>query len=253
MSANDEVPSTLAGDHVLFAIDYLVQDPVLDGVYDPRWVTLTADGTLVLPERGTDAILGATETKLDHDGLKRAWSAILGSGVFADGNLRLPGFMEEKGPVTLDVFKVDDGTRSTRLTVASLGSEGVYPGDPPVPEGEMALRASATRLMTDLRAMGGKDPWVPPALLMWWRPELPADWDVTIVRWPVQLDLETAGHDVEHPIWRRCIRLDDEDAAAVARFAHSLPIDHLVEQGGVRYATVIRAIHADEIDRVACP
>src|SRR6476646_8096900 len=153
-SANDDLPSTLASDHVLFAIDYLVGDPVLHGVYDPRWVTLTADGTLVLPERGENAILGATVTKLDHAGLQRAWSEIVDSGVFVDGNLRLPGFMETHGPVDLDVFQVDDRARSTSLTIASLGSEGVYPGDPPVPKAEMTLRASATRLTDDLTAMG---------------------------------------------------------------------------------------------------
>ena len=74
-------------------------------------------------------------TKLDATGLARAWSAIVRAGVFTDGVLGLPGFMAAHPPVTADVFRVDDGPRSTRLAIASLGSEGVYPDDPPVPSG----------------------------------------------------------------------------------------------------------------------
>ena len=127
-------------------------------------------------------------------------------------------------------------------------------GDPPVPAWrEMAVRAAATRLMDEIRAMGGRDLWTPPALLMWWRTELPGDRKATIVGWSPPIDLATAGHAVEHPVWDRCVRLDGDEAASVARFANSLPIDHLVELGGVRYAIQIRAIHPDEIDKVACP
>jgi len=250
---NERLPTGLSADHLLLAIDYIVEDPSLDGVYDPRWVALTADGRLVLERRDVDAILGTTVTKLDAAGLGRAWSAISQSGIFTDGNLRLPGFMETHGPMTADVFRVDDGQRSTRLRIASLGSEGVYADDPPVPAGEMAIRAAATRLMDDLRAMGGRDLWTPPALLMWWRTELPADWDATIVRWSQPIDLATAGHAIVHPVWDRCVRLDGDEAASVAHLANSLPIDHLVELGGVRYALQIRAIHPDEIDKVDCP
>jgi hypothetical protein len=243
----------LADDHVLLAIDYVVDDPALDGVYDPRWVSLTADGTLVLHRGDVDAIFGTTVTKLDAAGLERAWTAINRSGVFTEGNLVLPGFPQAGAPATRDVFRVDDGTRSTRLTIASLGSEAIYTGAVPIPAGEMALRTAATQLIGDLRSIGGDDPWTPPALLLWSRTELPADWDATIVAWPVTVDLASAGHAIDHPVWNRCVRLDGSEAAAVARFARTLPIDHLVEAGNARYAINVRAIHPDEIDQIACP
>jgi hypothetical protein len=94
----------------------------------------------------------------------------------------------------------------------------------------------------------------PPALLVWWRPELPADANAQIVRWrTATIDLSKAGHSVEHPVWSRCVRLDGDQAAEVAGLARSLPIDHLVEQGGGRYGLVLRPIHEDEIDDVDCP
>jgi hypothetical protein len=253
MAPGDRAPTGLADDHVLLAIDYIVHDPVLDGVYDPRVVSLTGDGSLVHERRDVDATLGTTVTKLDAAGLDRAWAAIRRSGVFADGKLDLPGFMSEHGPHTSFDFRVDDGTRSTRLTIDSLGSEGVHPDDPPVPAGKMALRAAATQLLDAFRAMRGEDPWTPPALLLWWRTEVPGDWDAKIVAWSLPVDLATAGHSIAHPVWDRCVRLDGGDAAAVARFAQTLPIDHLVELDGVRYAINIRAIHPDEINEVSCP
>jgi len=243
----------LPDDHVLLAIDYVVDDPVLDGVYDPRWVSLTADGTLVLHRGDVDAIFGTTATKLDAAGLERAWAAINRSGIFTDGSLVLPGFPQAGGPATRDVFRVDDGKRSTKLTIASLGSEAIYTGAVPIPAGEMALRTAAAQLIGDLRSMGGDDPWTPPALLLWWRTELPGDWDATIVAWPLAVDLASAGHSIDHAVWKRCVRLDGSEAAAVARFARTLPIDHLVEARSVRYAINLRAIHPDEIDQIACP
>jgi hypothetical protein len=253
MAPTDHAPTGLADDHVLLAIDYIVHDPVLDGVYDPRWVSLTADGTLVHERRDVDATLGTTVKKLDTDGLDRAWAAIRRSGVDTNGNLDLPGFMSEHGPHTSFDFRVDDGTRSTRLAIDSLGSEGVYPDDPPVPAGEMALRAAATHLLDAFRAMRGEDPWTPPALLLWWRTEVPGDWDAKIVGWSLSVDLATAGHSIAHPVWDRCVRLDGSEAATVARFAQTLPIDHLVELDGARYAINTRAIHPDELDEVRCP
>jgi hypothetical protein len=248
------IPSGLPADHILLAVDDIVDDPVLTDVYDPRSANLTADGSLVHEGRDHDATLGTTVAKLDAAALARIWKTIGQSGIARDGNLELPGFMAEHGPHTAEVFRVDDGTRSTRLRIASLGSEGVYPGDPPVAPDELALRASATRLLNELRAIRGADPWTPPALLLWWRTDVPGDWDATIVDWPIPIDLASAGHPIDHPVWERCARLDGDDAAAVARFAHSLPIEHLVETaGGDRYALNVRAIHPDEIDTVACP
>ena len=110
---SEPVPSAPTGldpSHVLLAIDYIVHHPALDGVYDPRLATLTADGTLVLERRDVDAIMGATATKLDAAGLERAWSAIVGSGVNADGLLDLPGFASQTVTTATDVFRVDDGT-----------------------------------------------------------------------------------------------------------------------------------------------
>jgi hypothetical protein len=248
------LPTGLDSSHVLLAIDYFVHHPALDGVYDPRLVTLTADGTLVLERRDVDAIMGATATKLDAAGLERAWSTIVSSGVFTDGLLDLPGFASQTVTTATNVFRVDDGTRSSLLTIDDLGSEQIYAGDPPIPGAEMRLRASATLLIEDLRSMGDREPWTPPALLVWWRPELPGDSNAEIIRWPTAtIDLEAAGHSIEHPVWERCARLDGDQATEVARLARSLPIDHLVEQGGARYGLVLRPIHEDEIDDVDCP
>ena len=258
MSTTERAPTGLPDDHILFAIDYIVDDPVLTDVYDPRWASLTADGTLVYERRNVDAILGTTVTKLDAAALEEVWSAITNSGVFTDGNLVLPGFPQGGGPATAFVFRVDDGTRSTRLTIQSLGSEQIFSdtsvfGPPPIPDAEMTLRTAATKLTDDLRAMQGEDPWTPPALLLWWRTELPGDWDATILPWPLPVDLASAGHPIDHAVWDRCARLDGDEAAAVARFAQTLPIEHLVEVDGVRYGIIIRAIHPDELDQVACP
>jgi hypothetical protein len=253
MQLSDHVPSGLPDDHILLAIDYIVDEPFLDGVYDPRSVNLTADGSLIHEGRGINATLGTTVAKLDPTALARIWTAIGRSGIAIDRNLELPGFMSEHGARTAFVFRVDDGARSTRLRIAHLGSEGVYPDDPPVPADELALRAAATQLMNELRAIRGEDPWTPPALLLWWRTEVPGDWDATIVTWPLPIDLASAGHAIDHAVWDRCARLDGDDAAAVARFAHTLPVEHLVELAGVRYALMIRAIHPDELGEVACP
>jgi hypothetical protein len=253
VALHDGVPTGLAGDHLLLAVDYIVEDPVLTGVYDPRLISLTADGSLVVEGRDVDATLGTTVTRLDAAGLEGTWATIARSGVATDADLDLPGVVSEHGPITAFVFRVDDGTRSTRLRIDSLGSEGVYPGDPPVPATEMALRAAATQLLDALRSMRASEPWMPPALLLWWRTELPADWEATIVPWPHPIDLASAGRPLEHPVWQRCVRLDGDEAGAVARFAHTLPIDHLVELDGVRYAINVRAIHPDELDEVGCP
>jgi hypothetical protein len=258
MSPTEHAPTGLPDDHILFAIDYIVDEPFLTDVYDPRWASLTADGTLVFERRDVDAILGTTVTKLDAAGVEDAWSAIIRSGVFTDGNLVLPGFPQGDGPRTAFVFRVDDGKTSTRLTIESLGSEQVFTGEfpfgpPPIPDAEMTLRTAATKLTDDLRAMQGENAWTPPALLLWWRTELPADSDATILPWPLPIDLASAGHAIDHAVWDRCVRLDGDEAAAVARFAQTLPIDHLVELDGVRYGITVRAIHPDELDRVACP
>lgn len=102
--------------------------------------------------------------------------------------------------------------------------------------------------------MGDRERWTPPALLVWWRPDLPADANAEFVRWPAAtIDLEAAGQPVEHPSWNRCVRLDGDQAAELARLARALPADHLVEQGAGRYRLIVRPIHEDEIDDVDCP
>ena len=161
----ETAPTGLAADHLLIAIDYVIIDPALDGVYDPRGISLTADGRLVLVWRDRDATYDTRVTRLDAAGLDRAWSAIIDSGVFLDGELALPGYPEPGGIVTSDVFQVDDGARSTRLAIEALGSEGVVVGQPPLPAGEMALRKAATQLMGDGQRSRAVDAARAPALV----------------------------------------------------------------------------------------
>jgi hypothetical protein len=246
-------PGGLDPDRVLLAIDYLVHDPVVDGVYDPRIVTLTADGTLVLQRPDLDALMSASATKLDPAGLRRALGEISSSGVVADGDLDLPGFASQTVTTTTTRFRVDDGTRSSELSIFALGSELIYPGVPPISADEMTLRASATRLIEDLRSMGDLQPWTPPALLLWWRPARSGDTGPHVKLAPaVPMDLATAGRAVKHPVWDRCARLDGHRAEAVAALGRSLPIDGVVEQAGRRHALQFRPIHADESAAVSC-
>jgi hypothetical protein len=247
------LPTGLPADHVLFAADYIVHDPVLDGVYDPRSMTLTADGTFVLVRRDVDSTLASTATKLDAATLRRAWSAIASSGVFANGVLRLPGFESQTVTTATNVFRVDDGTRSTSLSIDDLGSETIFAGDPPIPSSERALRAAAEQLMDELRPLGDTTPWTPPALLLFWRGEVPGDANATLVPWTGSIDLADADSRIEHPVWEHCLRVDGGYARAVAGIARTLPIEHLVEQAGSRYAIDVRPIHADELDKVQCP
>lgn len=248
----DRLLTGLDPDRVLLAVDYDVHAPVLDSVDDPRIVTLTADGTLVLTRRDSDSTFGATATRLGA-GREVAWQAITASGVAVDGVLDLPGFAERTVTTAATRFRVDDGRRRTDLLVHNLGSELAFPGDPPIPDEELRLRASATALLDRLRGLGNDAPWIPPALLLWWREEVPADWNATVVPWPLPLDLGTAGRSLDHPVWQRCVRLDGSEAAAVAELAHRLPIDHVVEHGGNRYAVTVRPIHADGLRSVVCP
>lgn len=248
---SSDLPAGLPADHLLLAIDEVVSDPVLDGVYDPRLASLSVDGTLVFQRWDVDAIFGTTIAMLDDRGLANAWSAVVDGGLFRDGELDLPGFAAYVLGGRTEI-RVDDGTRSTRLDIAFLGSEGTH-GAPQIPGSEMALRAAATRLKDLLRGMAGAAPWTPPALLLWWRRELPADWDATVEPWSVPIDLATAGRAIEHPVWSRWARFEGADADAIATVARTLPIDHLVTHRGTRYALNIRAIHPDELDAVPGP
>ena len=246
------VPTGLDPDDVLLAVEYQVHAPVLDRVDDPRLVTLTADGTLVLARRDVDSTLGATATRLGSAGLAAAWQAVTASGIAVDEVLDLPGFVQRTRTTSTTRFRVDDGRRRTDLVIHDLGSEQAFPGDPPIADEELRLRASATALLDSLRELGDDTPWVPPALLLWWREEVPADWNATVVPWPLSLDLDTAGRSQDHPVWQRCTRLDGSEAASIAEVAHRLPIDHLVDHGSNRYAITVRPIHADE-HAVVCP
>jgi hypothetical protein len=245
--------ASLPDEHLLLAVDYHV-DLGLHMIVSPRLISLTAGGRLVVERRDQDAILTANVATLDADDLDRAWTTVIDSGVAVDGDLRLAGFMETHGPRTSTTFRVDDGSRSTRLRIASLGSEGVYPDDPPVPADELALRASATWLIEALRSIETPDTWIPPALLLAWRHELPADREANAVAWPLAdlLDLASAGRQLDQSVYERCIRLAGDEAAAVARFATTLSMDHLVEFDRSRYALAIRPIHPDETDAVDC-
>ena len=94
---------------------------------------------------------------------------------------------------------------------------------------------------------------MPPALLMWWRTELPADSNATIV------EAGPSRSTSRPPAGHRAPGLGPLCPARWGRgrirraFRATLPIDHLVELDGIRYAINLRPIHPDELDAVACP
>ena len=133
MRTTERAPTGLPDDHILFAIDYIVDEPFLTDVYDPHWASLTADGTLVYERRDVDAILGTTVTKLDAAGLDEAWSAILRSGVYTDGHLVLPGFPQGGAPRTAFVRRkgpsrlVASATSQSSQSVSARSRSGAGP------------------------------------------------------------------------------------------------------------------------------
>lgn len=237
------VPAGLDPDHVLVSIADPTSWPGLAEVEDGRLLTLTADGTLVA--RGTDdARMAITTTRLDRDGLDRAWASVIASGAAVDAEYDLPGVFDR----STTFVRVDDGSRATELSIYALGEDAIE--EPFSPE-EQGRRTAAAGLISELRLLAGLEPWTPPALLLWWSPS--GDPAAPVVPWGASLDLATGGGPVDNPFYQRCVRLEGDQAAAVADMARRTASNVDVEQDGARYQFAVRPIYPDELDEVDCP
>jgi hypothetical protein len=245
-SIESAVPPGLGSDHVLLAIDEQSGWPAFDGTTNPRVATLTADGRLVVRVPSTGNQLPIAARTLDAAALRDVWGLVAAAGVARDASFDLPGVFD----ASTTTFRVDDGDRSTTLSIYALGVRPTQPVEP----AEGMMRQAASALVSELQVLAGSDRWEPPALLLWWSTaEAPAGGTVRVVPWPADVDLATAGAPVERVPFDRCLRLDGTDAAAIAAQVGSLPTDALVEQRGQTYSIGVRPIHPDELGKVRCP
>jgi hypothetical protein len=245
------VPAGLDPGHALLVIDELGGPTVVMDTFDPRSVTLYADGTLIASDPGRNLMLSTVSTTLGPDALGEAWATVVGSGLAVDRLLELPG-IADAGTTRVTI---DDGTTVTRLQVYGLGLDSVN-GEPTFPPAEAALRANTSRAVGLLRGTAGKEPYVPPALLLWWgaHEEAPSGMQPRLAAWTAPVDLATAGVGTRNvPLYGRCVRLDGEAASAVAALVNTLSPQTIVEQAGIRYAIAVRPIYPDEGAAVTCP
>ena len=246
-SAPPTLPTGLDAEHVLISVEDVSGWPGSDDTYDPRVATLTAGGTLVTSDLARNSLLTTMSAQLDRSSLEAAWAAVAGRGLAIDRSLELPGLFD----ASTTSIHLDDGARSTTLSIYALGGEaadGTFPPD------QDLLRRNAVAALAELRSMAATDPWTPPALLLWWNryAEAPSGMQPRLVEWTPAVDLATAGRKVDNPVYERCVRLDGADAAAVADLARTIPADVVVEQDRTRYAVVVRPIYPDEAG-VDCP
>ncbi len=238
------VPAGLEPDHVLVAIDDASNWPGLGEVEDPRLITLTADGMLVV-RMPNGARLPVAQTRLDRVALDTAWAAVVRSGTATNATFDLPGAYD----VNTTTIRVDDGSRSTKLSIYALGgtpTEGAFDAD------EARLRGAAGNLVSELGLLAGSDAWTPPAVLLWI--EEPGEGLMPrAAPWTPHVDLATAGAPVENQFFDRCVRIDGQAAVDVTDFVRGLPSDVRVEQAGRSYGIAVRPIYPDQLDDVQCP
>lgn len=244
------LPAGLDAGRALVVVEVLFGPTSILDTFDPRAATLYADGTLVASDSRRGLMLSTVSTRLAPDALEEAWAAVLGSGLATDRLLELPG-LYDAGTTQVTV---DDGTAVTRLQVYALGSDPVD-GQPTFPPDEAALRANTGRAIALLREMAGREPFVPPALLLWSSryEEAPSGMQPTLAAWTAAVDLAADGVPTPaNPIYSHCIRLEGAAAAEVAALVRTLAAETIVEQAGVRYAIAVRPIYPDEGDAVTC-
>lgn len=244
------VPAGLDPGHALVVVEELGGPTFIMDTFDPRTVTLYADGTLIASDPGRNLMLSTVSTTLAPDALAEAWGTVVGSGLATNRLLELPGLFDAG---TTQVT-VDDGSAITRLQVYALGLDPVE-GQATFTPGDAALRANATRAINLLRGMAGREPYAPPALLLWSGryEEAPSGLQPRLAAWTAPVDLLTAGVATpRNPIYARCVRLEGDDAAAVAALVSTLSPETIVEQAGTRYAIAVRPIYPDEGAAVTC-
>jgi hypothetical protein len=242
-------PEGLDPGRPLIIVDELGGPTSIPDTWDPRSATLYADGTLVASDPRGGAMLSTVSTRLAGTGRDEAWDTIAATGLAVDRSLELPG-LADAGTTRI---RTDDGTRRSELLVYALGSDPVDGATFP-PE-EVALRTNASWAIGRLRELAGREPWTPPALLLWWAPheDFPGGAVAPRVPWTPSVDLATAGAPAMTPVWSRCAVLEGAAASDVARFTRAVPPGIVVEQGGVSYGVAVRPIYPDELGSVTCP
>jgi hypothetical protein len=245
------VPAGLDPGHVLVVAEELGGPTFIMNTFDPRSVTLYADGTVIASNPARNLMLATVSTRLGPESLGEAWAKVVGGGLAVDRTLRLPGVFDA-GTTQLTV---DDGMSVTRLAIDAIGMDPID-GEPTPRPDEAALRANAREAIGMLRELAGLQAYTPPALLLWWGryEEAPSGIRPKLAAWTAPVDLSTAGVPTPaNPIYERCLRLDGADASAVGAVAGTLAPDMIVEQAGARYAVAVRPIYPDEGARVRCP
>lgn len=249
-TAAPSAPAGLDPGHALVVIDELGGPTSIMDTFDPRAVTLYADGTLITSDPARNLMLSTVSTTLAPAALDEAWATVIESGLATDRALELPG-LSDAGTTQVTV---DDGTAVTHLQVYALGLDPVD-GEPTFPPDEAALRANTGRAIGLLRGMAGREPYAPSALLLWSGiyEEAPSGMQPRLAAWTAPVDLATAGAPTPtKPIYARCVRLEGAAAAAVAALVGTLAPETIVEQAGVRYAIAVRPIYPDEGAGVTC-
>jgi hypothetical protein len=112
-------PEGLAPDHPLVVAEELGGPTTIMDTFDPRSVSLYADGTLVAPgPRGSP--LATVGTTLDNGALDEAWALVLGSGLAVDAASAVAGVVRTLPP---DTAVEQAGARY------SVGVHPIYPDE----------------------------------------------------------------------------------------------------------------------------
>ncbi len=245
-----DLPAGLDPGRAIVIVEELGGPTSIMDTFDPRSITLYADGTMIASDPARNLMLSTVSTTLAPAALDEAWATVVGSGLATNRLLELPG-LADAGTTQVTV---DDGTAVTHLQVYALGL-GPVEGQPTFPPDEVALRANTGRAIGLLRGLAGREPYAPPALLLWSGvyEEAPSGMQPRLAAWTAPVDLATAGVPTpDKPIYPRCVRLEGDAAAAVAALVGTLAPETIVEQAGFRYTIAVRPIYPDEGARVTC-
>jgi hypothetical protein len=244
-------PTGLPADHLLLAVEEFAGMPPWAAIDMPRRITLLSGGTLIIQEPLTHRLVPSIkQTPLDRAALDRVWAGALDAGLAKDARLEVPGLFDAE----TTLVHLDNGQRTTLLSIYGLGIEGDGPGDagPAIPAAEVALRRRVRSYLAVLRRLVADEPFWPPAIALWVGSAGDGQAFPRVLPWTAALDLGTVGEAVVDTFWQRCVVLDGGAAREVLEIGLSLPLDAAVAQGAQQYRVGIRPIMPDEVGRVGC-